>query len=134
MCSQRRHKHRIRAVDVWLATFQPVDLRQIVDHDVRTAWVSREIVLVIVFGRIERLVRLNASDDRRLEDGRLLELVDVGFRDTPLLESCRKDRRPVLSAHVRSLSVEFGRIVCHREVNLQQAAVTDQLGIKADLD
>ena len=73
---------------------------------------------MVRFGRIERLIRLNAGNDRRLEDARLLELVDIGFRDASLLSSCRKDLRPVLGADVGSLPVALARVRRAAELTL----------------
>src|SRR5438067_10803656 len=128
-----RDQYWIGAIDVWLGPLQVLDLRQIVDHDVWTRRIPRQVVLVIVLGRIEGLVQLDTGNDRRLEDGRLPELVDVGLRDPGLLGAGRKDRRAVLRAYVRALAIELGRIVGHGEVNLQELGVADHLRIEGDL-
>src|SRR5580700_8451350 len=84
-----------------------------------------QIILMVVFGREEFLAGLDLGDDRRVERMRLVELTDIGLGDLCLFRIEGEDRRAVLGADVRALAVQFGRIVRHREINLQNAAVAD---------
>ena len=69
-----------------------------------------------------------------LEDGVLLLHAGEPVLDHGPVRRVRPvDAGPVLLAAVRPLAVEFGRVVGHREVDLQQAAVADLRRIEGDL-
>ena len=64
---------------------------------------QRCIVLVIGFGRIERLGHFDSGGDRRAIDAGLVELLDIVFRNSLLPVVLGKNRRAVLRAAVRFL-------------------------------
>lgn len=90
-------------------------LRQVVDDDVRLIRIEREIVLVISLGWVKRLQRRDFSDDRAAIRMRRLQLGDVRFGYALLLVVGEKNGRSVLGARVRTLPVQFRRIVCDGE-------------------
>ena len=88
---------------------------------------------MILLGRIESAVRLDSGNDVGLERVRLVELGDVGPRDLHLLGVDGKNRRAVLRAGIRSLPIELGRIMRHREIDLQDVPVADRRGSNVTL-
>ena len=62
------------------------------------------------------------------------QLLDVCLGDALLLVAGVEDLRAVLRAFIGTLTIQFRRIVSHREVNLQKLAEGDLRGIEGDLD
>ena len=93
-----------------------------------------QVVLVIGLRRIECLQRAELGHDRLPVDFRGIELGYVGLRHLLLLVIGGEDRRPVLRAAVGALAVQLGRVVHHREEDLQDLAVADLLRVVFDLD
>jgi hypothetical protein len=91
---------------------------------------ANQIILVVVLRRIEPLERRNLSDDRAREGVGLVELRDVALRDPPLLGIGIKDRRAILGAQVRSLTVQLGRIVNRGKRDLKNLSVRDLRGVE----
>jgi hypothetical protein len=124
----------IPAIDLAEQPLQVVDLRQIVDDDVRVAGIVHEEVLVVGLGREEGLVHLDFGDDGGVKDAGLVELADIGLGGIGLCGAGREDRRPVLRADIRPLAVQLGRVVRDREEDLQQLPIADLLWVEGHLD
>ena len=90
-------------IKVGKQALQGLDLRQIVDDDIRIVRVTRHEVLMMVLGRIEIPARLGFSDDRAIEHMRLVELDDVRLGDAHLLRICRENCRAILRPDIRPL-------------------------------
>ena len=71
--------------------------------------------------------------DRRGERLRAVKLRDVGLGDLRLLVVLREDFAAVLRAVVGALVVQLGRVVRHREIDLQDFSVGDLLRVERDL-
>ena len=78
--------------------------------DVRLIGVQRRVILVIVLGRIERVELVDLRNDRLLECLQRVELLDVGLGDPLLLGIAEENRRTILRAEVRPLTIELRRI------------------------
>ena len=103
-------------------------------RDIRAAGIQCRIVLMIVFGAIECLQRFHLGHDRAGEGMRLAEFRDIGLGG-PLLDIAGGENLgAVLRALVRPLPVQLCRVMRHREIDLQQAAVGDLLWIEGDFD
>src|SRR5215472_14459590 len=89
---------------------------------------------MIVLGRIESSAGLDPGDDRGVEHVRSVELGDIGRGNTRLGGIRRKNCRAILSPEIRPLAVEFGRVVCDRKKDLQDATIADAPGIEDDLN
>ena len=76
----------------------------------------------------------SCGHDRARKDVRLVELGDIGLGDPLLLVVGIEDGRAILSAPVRSLIVQLGRIVRNRKINLQNLAVGNLLRIEGHRD
>src|SRR5215475_10423657 len=72
-CSRSR-EYRVSAIQVREQPLQILDLRQIVNHDVRIARVARQEILVVVLGRIKRVTSLDGGHDGRIEHASSIEL------------------------------------------------------------
>ena len=79
----------------------------------------RQIVLVIRFGRIEALQRSKLGHYGCRVRLCCRELLDNTLRRFLLLGIGKKDRRAVLAADIRPLTIEFRRIVRHGEEDVQ---------------
>ena len=112
---------------------QVVDLRRIVDPDVRIVRVLLGVILVVSLRGIERLERRHLRDDRPLERVCLRQLVDVRLRNALLLVRRVEQRRPILRADVGALAVECRRVVVGPE-DVEQLLVGDAVGVVLDLD
>jgi hypothetical protein len=130
----RCYEHWLDAIAIWEKALRSLDLRKVVDDYIGIGRVPREKVLVIALSREEGSARLYDGDDRGVECMRIVELGDVGLRNSSLLSRCREDRRTILGTGVRPLPVEFGRIMGDREIDLQEAAIGDLPWIEGDLD
>ncbi len=87
-------------------------------------WIAREVLLMIIFSRIEGLERRKLGDDgvgKKLFGGKLR---DNFFRLSLLLGGGVEDCRAVLGAHIRALAVERGRVVDGEE-DVQDVAEGD---------
>jgi len=91
------------------------------------------IILVIGLCRIEASERNDLSYDRAGKYLRLIELRDVGLRDSLLFIIRIKDRRSILSTFIGALTVQLRGIVRNREEYAQQFAIADLRGIVDDL-
>src|SRR6266536_5175102 len=90
---------------------QVLDLRRIVVGDIGLIGMQRGIVLVICLCRIESLQRHDLGHDRSRKNPGLVELSDVGLGDALLLLILVKNRRSVLRALVRTLTIELRGVV-----------------------
>ena len=80
---------------------------------------------MIPFRPIEAFQRNHLRDNRALEDMRLVQFFDVLLGDLFLLFIDVENRRTILRANVVVLAVQRSRVVSHREVDLEQLAVSD---------
>jgi hypothetical protein len=87
---------------------------------------------MISLGGVKRLVRRDLGDDRCREYASLAELRDVSLGNAGLLQRHPKDRRAVLRSDIPSLSIELGRVVHHREVDLPDAAAAGFVRVKGN--
>src|SRR5580704_1281327 len=62
-----RDQRRSRAIKVGEQSFQILDLRQIVDDNIRVSRVARQKILMIILGRVEVPAGLDLGGDRRTE-------------------------------------------------------------------
>ena len=87
-------------------------------------WIAREVLLMIIFSRIEGLKRHNLGDDgvgKKQPGGKLRN--DI-FSLSLLLSGRIEDSRAVLGAHICALAVECGRVVDGEE-DVQDVAEGD---------
>ena len=77
---------------------KPLQFRQIVVHDVRLIRMQLEVVLMVVFGRIESRQRHYLGNDRLGECVLLIELRDIVIGHLLLSVVLIEDRRPILSS------------------------------------
>jgi hypothetical protein len=96
--------------------------------------VLRRVPLVVLLGHVERRQRLQRRHDRPGEDAGPVDLVDVRLGDPLLVGVGVEDRRAVLRPDIRALAVQGGRVVGHREEQLQDLAVADRARVESDLD
>jgi hypothetical protein len=89
---------------------------------------------MIVLGRIEGATGLDLCDNRSIEYVRLVQLGDVGLGNARLLGTGWEDCGAVLSADIRSLAMEFGRVMGDRKIDLQNPAIADAVRVEGDLD
>ena len=130
-----RHSHRRIAPQIRKLRLQLRHLRCVVDDDVGLVGVADQVILVIGLGREERrLHRAGLGDDRLLEHVGGVELRDVVLRGLRLRFGLRENLRAILRAAVRPLAVELRRVVRHREIDLQELAVGNFLGVEGHLD
>ena len=94
-------------------------------------WIAREVLLVVIFSRIEGLERRKLCDDGVEEELFGGKLRDNFFRLSLLLGGGVEDCRAVLSAHIRALTVEGGRVVDGEE-DVQDVAEGDDRRVKRD--
>jgi hypothetical protein len=62
-----------------------IDLRKVVDHDVRVVGIVDGVILMISLGLVESLKRSELSHNFMWEEFGLIELVDVGTCNSPLV-------------------------------------------------
>src|SRR5882672_5898425 len=119
--------HQCGLLDVTIRKdlLQVLDLRDVVEGNIGLVRVQRQVVLVIVLRRIERLQRADLGHDRLLVDLGGVELGDIGLRHLLLLVIGGEDRRAILRAGVGALAVQLGRVVHDREKDLQDLAIAD---------
>ncbi len=127
-------EYRVRSKLCREQALEVLDLRHVVVDDIGIGRVVGQEILMVALRRIEGPVRLDGGDDGGVVEAGLVQLVDIGFGHARVLGAGGKDRRAVLRAGIRSLTVQFGRIVGDREINLQQLAIADFLGIEGDAD
>src|SRR6266498_3521150 len=89
--------------------------------------------MVILCG-VKRFQYSNLRDNRSLEDPGSVELRDIRLGDALLLRTRREDRRAVLRADVRPLVIALGRVMGHREEELEEFSVGNHPRIERDLD
>ena len=106
------------------------DFRQVVDDDIRLVRVAHEIILVVSLGLVERLQLRYLGDNGACKRARRLKLGDVGFGHALLLVVGKEHGRAVLRARIRTLPIQFGRVI------RQDAAPADKAesGAAAPLD
>ena len=86
-------------------------------------------VLVIGFGRIERLRAFDPRDDRLVPQIDRSQLRQIGLGDRVLFGRQRHDRAAIMRPDVGALPVELGRIGDDRKEDAQQLVIADDLGI-----
>src|SRR5207244_1796525 len=91
-----------------------------------------EVILVIVFRRIEHGERRELGDDRLVPYFLALQLGDDFLRGRELLLRVVEDHGAILCADVAALPVEGGGIV-DREQHAEQVAIRDDVGVERDL-
>src|SRR4030095_6803536 len=128
------HQRWLRNVVVGKDLLQGLHLRKVVEDNIGLVRVQRQIVLVIVFRRIERVELVDLGRDRLFVDLRRIELGDVGLCHLFLLVIGGKDCRAILRADIGALAVELGRVVHDGEEDLQNLAVGNLLRVVFDLD
>src|SRR3954454_16103994 len=116
-----------RLLDVVLRKdlLQVLDLRDVVEGNIGLVRVQRQVVLMIVFRRIEPLQRADLGHDRLLVDLGGVELGDIGLRHLLLLIIGSEDRRTILRTGVRALAVQLRRVMHHGKEYLQDLAIAD---------
>src|SRR6266404_2514256 len=92
------------------------------------------IVLMIGLGFIEGFQCDDLGDNRPFEDAGFVKLSDISVGDSLLLGVAVKDCRSILRAGVRSLSIQFGRIVGHSKIHFKQLAIRNPRWIIFDPD
>ena len=99
---------------------QRFKLRFIVVNDIRVVRITRHEVLVVFLGWIEGLQRFNSGDNWIAEHfaGRQLANVREGFA---VLRIARiKNFGAILLTIVRTLAVQFSRIMRNQEIDIEQ--------------
>src|SRR6187402_962670 len=96
----RADEHGLGPIHIGEHLLEVLQLRKVVEDDVRMVGVTREKVLMVWLSRIERGAGLDPGDDRAREDARLHELIDIGLRNARLAGAVREDRRSVLRPDV----------------------------------
>ena len=81
------------------------------------------VVLMVVLGQVELLERHNLRDNGAVKDFLFGEFLDVRVRAALLFVVGVENRRAVLRADIRSLAIQFGRIVRHAKKHLQQRLI-----------
>src|SRR5215204_7323917 len=99
---------RLRPIQRWKPPSQLLQLRGIIDDDVRLVGVLRQIVLVIVLRLIEAPERAHFGHDRRRIDPGSLEPGNGAPRCVALGRIAVEDRRAVLRSHVGPRSAWVG--------------------------
>src|SRR5262249_23364619 len=128
------HPHRLNPPQTRTSLLQILDLRRVVENDVRLRGMLERVILVIGLGREERgLHRAGLGHDRAPERLRRIELRDVVLRDLRLRLALRENLRPILRAGVRALAVELRRVVRHRKEDLQDLPVGHLFRIEGHL-
>src|SRR2546421_1493650 len=90
------------------------------------------VILMVGFCGVEHGQGLHSSDDVAPEGFRLIQLIDVSQGDLFLFGACEKDFGAILSAFIRSLSIQQGRVV-YREKDVQQLSIGNLRWIVDDL-
>ena len=96
-------------------------------------WIAREVLLMIIFSRIEGLERRKLCDDGVEEELFGGKLRDNFFRLSLLLSGGVENSRAVLGAHICALAVERGRVVDGEE-DVQNISKRDGGGVEGDSD
>ena len=125
-------EHGIGTIKLREQPLQVTNLRQVVDGDVGIGWIAGEKILMIPFGRVKRMTRLDLGNDGTVEGVRLIELINIGLGDLCLLRVNGKDGRAILRADIGSLTVEFRTIVSDREIDLENLGIADRSRVKGD--
>src|ERR1044072_8438810 len=86
--------------------------------------VPLEVVLMVVLGRVELVEWNDLCDEGRVTHARCIHLCDDLLGRLALLGAMVEDRRAVLRAHVRALTVQ-GRRVVYGEEDFEKFAVGD---------
>ena len=79
--------------------------------DVELRWVIRNVILVVVFGRVEGFEGFECCYDFAFKDFFFIELIDVLFCNMFLLRVFVEDCRAVLCADIIALAVECGGVM-----------------------
>ena len=87
-------------------------LWRIVVSDIRIVRMASSVILVIGLCRIEGFQRHDLSHDLPRENLSMIELGDVGFRNSLLFVAVVKNRRAILRPLVRTLPIQLRGIVC----------------------
>src|SRR5690606_23801250 len=113
---------------------QVVELGAGHEDDVGLAGIPGSVVVVVGLGDEEGFQRLQGGGEGRCEDAGLVQLRQVGAGHLVLALVQGEDRRAVLAADVIALAVLLGRVVRHRQEDLQQLPVADLPGPVTDAD
>src|SRR5687768_1572579 len=90
------------------------NLWKVVTHDVRLIRMMSGVVLMIILSRVKRTAA-DLGYDRTSKHICLVELVNVGARDTLLIFVCVKDGRAILCPGVGSLPIKLRGIMGDRK-------------------
>src|SRR5438067_12926566 len=93
-------------------------LGKIVNHYVRLIRVTIKITLMVILGFVERLERGHFGDDRAVKDFGLVELNDISLGNALLFFVAIEDHRTILRPRIRSLTIQFSRVVPDRKEDL----------------
>src|ERR1700682_2892982 len=123
---ERLHRSRLTLyVQIGELLFQLIELGLVVDDDVHVRGMLRQIVLVVVLRRVERVERSDFGNNWPRERFGLLQLCDIGFRHALLFRIGVKNRRAILRSDVGALAVKLCRIMRDGEEYPQQLTVGD---------
>src|SRR5580704_16601547 len=102
-----------------------LNLRRVVERNVRIIRMIRRVILMISLGRVKGLEWHYLRHDWPRENFGLIELSNVGFGNLLLFVATAKNHGEILRAAVRPLPVELRRVVRHGKENAQQFAITN---------
>src|SRR6185295_9680996 len=86
---------------------QVSDFGQIIDHNVRLIRMMSRIVLMISLGLVKGFESDHLCDNGLAKDVRLIQLINIGSRNTFLVFVSEEDDRTILRTPVRPLSIQL---------------------------
>src|ERR1700730_12054924 len=102
-----------------------LDLREVVEPDVRIVRMQGGVVLMIALRSIERLQCDHLRHDRARKYLGGVELIDIGLTNAPLFVGRKEDDRAILRTLIRPLPVELRGVVSDGKEDLQQLTIGD---------
>src|SRR6476646_9409061 len=113
---------------------QALDLRKVVDKDVRQVRMAGGVILMIFLLPIERLQRRHFRHDRARKYLGRLQLIDVGLTNASLFFGGEEDDRSVLRTLVWSLPIELSGVVSDGKEDLQELTIRNLRRVVHNLD
>src|SRR5436189_695563 len=105
--------------------FQIQELGHVVIDNIWLVGMIDQVVLMIALSFVEGVKRGHLCRNLTAKNFCLIQLLDVAFGNSLLFVSRKEDRRTILWANVRTLSVQLGRVVCNSKENLEELSVSD---------
>src|SRR5579872_4689922 len=115
-------------------SLQRRDLRQIVVDDVGIVRIVDQKILMITLGRIETVQRLDSGHDRIFEGVGGRKLGNIGARDLLLHGRGEEYLGAIARPAVRTLAVQFRRIVRDREIDPEDFTERNDARIECNLN